>query len=63
MQVHIYGKPMHDGQTVTLDHSVQKFEILVRSMSGVHAQRLKYLIQKEFEVCNIKEIDRTDYVK
>lgn len=62
MQVHIYGKKLEDGQTVTLDHCVQKFEVIVRSMSGVHAGRLKDLIQKQFEVVKIKEIDSISYV-
>jgi len=62
MQVHLYGKPLVEGKTVTLDHTVQKFEILIRSMSGVHAQRLKDLIQKQFEVVKIKEVDSISYV-
>jgi hypothetical protein len=62
MQVHLKGKKLYDGQTVTLDHSVQKFEVVIRSMSGVAPQRLKDLIQKSFEVVRINEIDRTDYV-
>lgn len=62
MQVHLYGKPLVEGKTVTLDHTVQKFEILIRSMSGVHASRLKDLIQKQFEVVKIKEVDSISYV-
>lgn len=62
MQVHLYGKPLVDGKTVTLDHSVQAFKIVVRSMSGVSPQRLKDMIEKSFEVVRIEELDRTDYV-
>jgi len=62
MQVRIDGKPLVNGKTVTLDHSTQKFEIVVRSLRGVSTQTVKDLIQKSYEVINIKEIDRTDYV-
>ena len=62
MQVHLYGKEIHDGKTVTLDHSVQSFTIVVRSMSGVSPQTLKDLIQTKYEVIRIGENDRTDYV-
>ena len=62
MQQHIYGKPLVEGKTYTLDHSVQKFEVVIRSMSGVGTQHLKDLIQKQFEVVKINEVDRNDYV-
>jgi hypothetical protein len=62
MQVRINGKPLVDGKTVKLDHSVQKFEIVVRSLRGVSTQTVKDLIQKSYEVVRINEIDRTDYV-
>ena len=62
MQVHLQGKVMQDGQTVSLDHSVQKFEVIVRSCSGIGVQSLKDLIQRKYEVVSIEEKDRTDYV-
>lgn len=61
-QVHLYGGKLEDGQTVTLDHSVQAFTVVIRSMNTVHPQTLKDLIQKRYEVVSIMETDRTDYV-
>jgi len=62
MQVHLYGKELQDGTTVTLDHAVQRYEVVVRSLCGISNQTLKDLIEKRYEVVSIKEIDRTDYV-
>lgn len=62
MLVHLYGGKLEDGECVTLDHSVQKFEVVVRSLRGVGNQKLKDLIQKSYEVVSLTEIDRTDYV-
>ena len=62
MQIRLDGKPLGDGRTVTLDHSVQKFEVLVRSLNGIAPQKVKDLIQKSYEVVSVKEIDRHDYV-
>jgi hypothetical protein len=62
MQIRLDGRPLVDGETVTLDHSVQKFEIIVRSLNGIAPQKVKDLIQKSYEVVSAKEIDRRDYV-
>lgn len=63
MQVHLDGKKVLDGQTVTLDHSVQSFTVVVRSLAGITPQTVKNLIQKSYEVIAVKENDRTDYVR
>ena len=62
MQVHLHGNKLEDGKTVTLDHTVQKFEVVVRSMNGIGPNDLKDLIQQKYEVVYIGVIDRTDYV-
>ena len=63
MQVHLYGAKLEDGQAVrSVDHVVQKFEVIIRAMRGVGPQDLKDLIQRKYEVASLKEIDRTDYV-
>jgi hypothetical protein len=38
MQVHLYGGKLEDGQTVSVDHSVQKFEVVIRTMNGISSQ-------------------------
>ena len=62
MQIHLYGKPLVDGKTVTLDHTVQEFTVVVRSMNHVHPQTLKDLIETKFEVVNIKMGESKEYV-
>lgn len=60
-QVHLYGGKLEDGQTVTIDHSVQVFTVTIRSGCGIHSQTLKDHLQKKWEVTHITENDRTDY--
>ena len=46
MMIEIDGKPINAGQTVTVDHVVQTYKIVVRSLSGVHADVVKDHLQK-----------------
>lgn len=59
----INGRHVDDGETVTLDHSVQVFTVVVRSMSRVSPDTIKNLIQQRHEVVRIEETDNTLYVK
>ena len=60
-QVSLNGD-VHDGTTVSLDHCVQKMEVTIRSLSGVHAQTIKDFLQRRYQVVDIKELERTDFV-
>ena len=62
MQQHLYGGKLEEGQTVTVDHVVQSFTVVVRSMNGVDNQTLKNLLQQKWEIVSLKENDRTEYV-
>jgi len=58
----INGRPVGDGETVTVDHSVQVFTVVVRSMSHIGPETLKNLIQQKYEVVKVEETDSTLYV-
>lgn len=60
--VKINGKQVKPGQTCTVDHIVQTYTVVVRSMGGVNEDRLRDVIQKQFEVVSSKLIDETFYV-
>ena len=58
----VNGRPVGDGETVTMDHSVQVFTVVVRSMSRIGPDTLKNLIQQKYEVVKVEETDSTIYV-
>lgn len=58
----VNGRPVSDGETVTVDHNVQVFTVVVRSMSRVSPDTIKNLIQQRHEVVKIEETDSTLYV-
>ena len=59
----IGDKPIGDGQTVQVDHTIKTFTVSVRSMSNVGADTIKNLIEAKFEVVEIKETDGVHMVK
>jgi hypothetical protein len=61
--IEINGKPIQDGQTVTVDHTVHTFTIQICSMGIVDADVLKRLIQQKYEVIDIAKTDETSYVR
>ena len=63
MMIEIDGKPINAGQTVTVDHVVQTYKIVVRSLSGVHADVVKDHLQKKWEILDIACIEKNDYVR
>ncbi len=62
MQQHIHGKELVAGKTYTVDHTVQSFTVVIRSMNNIGEQTIKDLIQQRYEVVSIKENDRTTYL-
>lgn len=60
--VQFEGAPIRLGETVKVDHYVQEFKIVVRSMHGVHDGMIKELIQQKFEVVKCEEVACTAYV-
>lgn len=61
--IEVNGRPIADGQTVVVDHSVQSFLVVVRSMGGVGVETLKNLIQQRHEVVKIEPVDAQLYVR
>ena len=57
------GKPAPSGQTVTVDHCVQEFRVVVRSMSNITPERLKDIIQQRLEVVSCELTDETVYCR
>ena len=43
------------GQTFSVDHYIDTFVVKIRSLSGVGPEDLKNLIEKKFEVVDIKK--------
>lgn len=60
--VEINGRPIGNGQTVAVDHTVQTYEIQIRSIHGVSQDVLKRLIQQQYEVVSIEQTDVVVYV-
>jgi len=56
------GKPVHDGQTVVVDHTVREFRVVIRSMNNVGPDTIKNLIQTKFEVVKCEVVNETSYV-
>lgn len=61
--VNLGNRPIKDGETVSMDHVVHTFMVQVRSMSNVGEDTIKDLIQKKFEVSEIKKVDETFFVR
>ena len=60
--VRVDGKPVAEGKTVFIDHMVQKFEVTIRSISGVGPETIKAKLQEKWEVVSVTPTERTDYV-
>lgn len=61
--IEVNGNPIADGQTVSLDHSVQEFKVTIRSLAGIDTEKLKNHLQKLWEVTEIQQVNSTDYVR
>lgn len=53
----ISNRPLRDGQTVTVDHTLRTFSVTVRSHINVGPETIKNLIEHKFEVVDVKETD------
>ena len=47
------GSDVPKEQTITVDHFQQVFTVVIRSMSRVHPDTLKDLIQRKYEVLEV----------
>ncbi len=56
------GSPVPTGVCVTLDHSTQTFTVQIRALRFVSPETIKDLIQKKFEVIDVKETDSVSFV-
>ena len=61
--VNIGDSPINDGDTVQVDHNVTTFVVTIRSMGSVGVESIKDLIERKFEVVDIKETDQQLMVK
>jgi hypothetical protein len=61
--IEVNGRPIGNGQTVVVDHSVQSFLVVVRSMGGVSPDTIKNLIERRHEVVRIEPVDAQLYVR
>lgn len=59
----IHGRPIGQGDTVSVDHSVQDFHVQIRSLSGISTDTLKNLIQTRYEVTRIAKGNTKLYVQ
>jgi hypothetical protein len=50
-------KPIRDGQTVLIDHTIRTFVVQVRSTTQVGVDTIKDLIEKKHEVVSIEMTD------
>lgn len=57
------NKPIGNGHTVQVDHNVTTFVVSVRSMTNVGPETIKDLIQKKFEVTDIRQVSQDFAVK
>lgn len=57
------GKPVPNGMCVMPDNSVSEFNVKVRSLLPVHADRLKSIIERYYEVVSIEKTDETTVVR
>lgn len=60
--VEISGRPIRDGETVIVDHTVKSFHVVLRSLGGVGVQDLIDHIQKKYEVVDLKEVGNVTFV-
>jgi|TARA_Y100000310_G_scaffold238677_1_gene242176 hypothetical protein len=62
--ISITGDPIRDGQTVSVDHTVTEFKVVVRTSSvRIGPETIKDLIQQKFEVVKCEVVDSQHYVK
>jgi hypothetical protein len=61
-QLRIDGKPLVDGQTVTVDHVVQCFVVEIRSLAGVHCGDVQEQLRKKWECRDIQETSNIQLV-
>ncbi len=59
--VNIGNRPVRNGETVLVDHTVKSFMVTVRSINKVGCEDIKNLIEKKFEVVQIDEAGSTSY--
>ena len=55
------NKPVSDGQTCSVDHTVAEFKVVVRSINSVGPNDLKNLIEQKFEVVAVEEVNTDHY--
>ena len=61
--VEVNGRPIRHGETVVVDHKVQSFVVVVRSMGGVGPDTIKDLIERRHEVVKIERVDEQFFVR
>lgn len=60
--IEVNGRPVRDGETVTVDHSIQTITVKIRSMGVVDTDIVRNLLQQRYEVLSIEKDDVTLFV-
>lgn len=61
--VSIDGSTIREGDTLSLDHCVQEFKVVVRSSNRIDAETIKNLIEARHEVVVCEQLSSTAYVR
>lgn len=61
--INVGNKPIHDGDTVQVDHIITTITVMIRSMGAVSPDLIKDLIQTKYEVTDIGITNQTVAVK
>lgn len=62
--INIGHRPIISGSTVVVDHQVQVFTVVIRSLAGVGVEALKDQLQKKWEIVGTPHCHELDcYVK
>lgn len=55
------GSEPKTGQTVTFDHGVTEFKIVIRHLGTANENSIKNLLQQKFEVIKVEEVETTTF--
>lgn len=60
--VNLDGGPIPEGQTLSVDHHVREFKVVIRSMNRISPEGVKDFLQRRWEVLECEVTGGKDYV-
>jgi len=60
--IEINGRHIRDGQTLIVDSVEQTFVVKVRSLSHIHPDTIKRIVQSKYEVLSVENTDTVSVV-